>query len=307
MVDVGAKPMTARRAVATAVVRFRPEVLADLLDAGGPKGDAFVTARLAGIGAAKRTAELIPLCHPLPLDRVDVELVPDREERNGHRSGGSRRHRAHRRRDGGDGGRVGGSPDPVRHGEGPAAGHRHRGGAPGREVRRRIRRLARDRRAAPGGRARGGGRHLFEPVCGGRAGGHLRPGAGGAAARRGLRRGARPDRGARRRGRDRDAARDARRRRPSARPDHRRHRPDPDRCDTRRHATRDRPRGSRPGGADALGRHRVDTDGGAVAGGRRVARFDADREPARIAEGSDRVAGRVAPGAAPRPRAAGGR
>jgi cyclic pyranopterin phosphate synthase len=58
---------------------MRPEALAALLDAGGPKGDAFVTARLAGIGAAKRTAELIPLCHPLPLDRVDVELTPDRE------------------------------------------------------------------------------------------------------------------------------------------------------------------------------------------------------------------------------------
>ncbi len=79
MVDVGGKPLTARRATAEAVVRFRPDVLATLLDAGGPKGDAFVTARLAGIGAAKRTAELIPLCHPLPLDRVDVELSPDRE------------------------------------------------------------------------------------------------------------------------------------------------------------------------------------------------------------------------------------
>jgi cyclic pyranopterin phosphate synthase len=79
MVDVGAKAMTARRAVAEAVVRFRPEVLGTLLDAGGPKGDAFVTARLAGIGAAKRTADLIPLCHPLPLDRVDVELAADRE------------------------------------------------------------------------------------------------------------------------------------------------------------------------------------------------------------------------------------
>ena len=77
MVDVGAKPVTARRAVAEASVRMRPDVLATLVDAGGPKGDAFVTARLAGIGAAKRTAELIPLCHPLPLDRVDVELVPD--------------------------------------------------------------------------------------------------------------------------------------------------------------------------------------------------------------------------------------
>jgi cyclic pyranopterin phosphate synthase len=78
MVDVGGKPVTARRATAEAVVRMRPDVLATLLDSGGPKGDAFVTARLAGIGAAKRTADLIPLCHPLPLDRVDVELVPDR-------------------------------------------------------------------------------------------------------------------------------------------------------------------------------------------------------------------------------------
>lgn len=79
MVDVGHKPITARRAVAGAVVRMRPDVLATLLDAGGPKGDAFVTARLAGIGAAKRTSELIPLCHPLPLDHVDVGLDADRD------------------------------------------------------------------------------------------------------------------------------------------------------------------------------------------------------------------------------------
>ena len=79
MVDVGEKPISVRRAVAAASVRMRPDVLATLLDAGGPKGDAMVTARLAGIGAAKRTAELIPLCHPLPLDRVDVELDPDRD------------------------------------------------------------------------------------------------------------------------------------------------------------------------------------------------------------------------------------
>jgi cyclic pyranopterin phosphate synthase len=80
MVDVGDKPVTARRAVAHAVVRMRPDVLATLLDAGGPKGDALVTARLAGIGAAKRTSDLIPLCHPLPLDRVDLELTPDRAD-----------------------------------------------------------------------------------------------------------------------------------------------------------------------------------------------------------------------------------
>jgi cyclic pyranopterin phosphate synthase len=79
MVEVGDKPVTSRRAVAEAQVRMRPEVLAQLLDAGGPKGDALAVARLAGIGGAKRTADLIPLCHPLPLDRVDVELTPDRE------------------------------------------------------------------------------------------------------------------------------------------------------------------------------------------------------------------------------------
>jgi len=74
MVDVGSKPVTARHAVAAATVRMRPAVLATLVAGGGPKGDAFVTARLAGIGAAKRTAELIPLCHPLPLSHVDVRL-----------------------------------------------------------------------------------------------------------------------------------------------------------------------------------------------------------------------------------------
>jgi cyclic pyranopterin phosphate synthase len=79
MVDVGDKPVTVRRAVAAATVRMRPEVLGTLLNAGGPKGDALAVARLAGIGGAKRTADLIPLCHPLPLDRVDVELTPDRE------------------------------------------------------------------------------------------------------------------------------------------------------------------------------------------------------------------------------------
>jgi cyclic pyranopterin phosphate synthase len=79
MVDVGEKPVSARRAVAAATVRMRPEVLATLLEAGGPKGDAFVVARLAGIGAAKQTSLLIPLCHPIPLDHLEVELSADRE------------------------------------------------------------------------------------------------------------------------------------------------------------------------------------------------------------------------------------
>jgi cyclic pyranopterin phosphate synthase len=71
MVDVGAKPAQRRRAVARAIVRMAPETAARLRDL--PKGDALTTAQLAGIMAAKRTSELIPLCHPLPLTYVDVE------------------------------------------------------------------------------------------------------------------------------------------------------------------------------------------------------------------------------------------
>ena len=72
MVDVGAKAVTDRRAVAQAVVRMKPETAA-LVEAGNaPKGDVVGVARIAGIQAAKRTADLIPLCHPLPLSFVDV-------------------------------------------------------------------------------------------------------------------------------------------------------------------------------------------------------------------------------------------
>jgi cyclic pyranopterin phosphate synthase len=72
MVDVGAKPARPRRAVARALVRMAPETVARLGDL--PKGDALTTAQLAGIMAAKRTSELIPLCHPLPLSHAGVEL-----------------------------------------------------------------------------------------------------------------------------------------------------------------------------------------------------------------------------------------
>jgi cyclic pyranopterin monophosphate synthase len=72
MVDVGSKPMSRRRAVAHAAVRMAPETARRLGDL--PKGDALTTAQLAGIMAAKRTSELIPLCHPLPLSLVDVTL-----------------------------------------------------------------------------------------------------------------------------------------------------------------------------------------------------------------------------------------
>jgi len=72
MVDVGAKPLSHRFARARARVRMAPETI-DMLGAL-PKGDALATARLAGIMAAKRTSDLIPLCHPLPLTHVDVQL-----------------------------------------------------------------------------------------------------------------------------------------------------------------------------------------------------------------------------------------
>ncbi len=77
MVDVGGKPETRREAVARGWVVMKPETLL-LIESGGlPKGDVLATARLAGIMAAKRTWELIPLCHPLPLDAVAVECRPD--------------------------------------------------------------------------------------------------------------------------------------------------------------------------------------------------------------------------------------
>jgi cyclic pyranopterin phosphate synthase len=73
MVDVGAKPSTRRRAVATATVTMAPATAQRLREL--PKGDALATAQLAGIMAAKRTSELIPLCHPLPLSNVEVSLA----------------------------------------------------------------------------------------------------------------------------------------------------------------------------------------------------------------------------------------
>jgi len=74
MVDVGDKPATVRVAVASAVLLTRPEVIAAIRDGAVAKGDVLAVARVAGIMAAKRTAELIPLCHPLRLDTVTVDM-----------------------------------------------------------------------------------------------------------------------------------------------------------------------------------------------------------------------------------------
>src|SRR5439155_4351907 len=77
MVDVSTKIVTRREAVARGEVCMRPETLARIAAGALPKGDVLGVARLAGIMAAKRTADLIPLCHPLPLTHVEVELTPD--------------------------------------------------------------------------------------------------------------------------------------------------------------------------------------------------------------------------------------
>lgn len=77
MVDVSDKALTVREAVAEAVVRMRPATLQMITQGEHPKGDVFAVARIAGIQAAKKTSDLIPLCHPLMLTSVKVELLPE--------------------------------------------------------------------------------------------------------------------------------------------------------------------------------------------------------------------------------------
>jgi cyclic pyranopterin monophosphate synthase len=77
MVDVAAKPVTAREATATGRIAMAPQALAAIRDGSAKKGDVLAVARVAGIMAAKRTSDLIPLCHPLPLTRVSINLELD--------------------------------------------------------------------------------------------------------------------------------------------------------------------------------------------------------------------------------------
>ncbi|UZK67110.1 cyclic pyranopterin monophosphate synthase MoaC [Sphingomonas sp. M1-B02] len=77
MVDIAGKPVTAREAVATGRITMSAEAAAAIRQGAAKKGDVLATARIAGIMAAKKTAELIPLCHPLPLTRVAIDLAPD--------------------------------------------------------------------------------------------------------------------------------------------------------------------------------------------------------------------------------------
>ena len=75
MVDVGGKPATARSAIARGQIRMSPDAIEAVRQGSGPKGDVLAAARIAGIMAAKKTAELIPLCHPLALDAVTVDFA----------------------------------------------------------------------------------------------------------------------------------------------------------------------------------------------------------------------------------------
>lgn len=77
MVDVGEKSVTLRQAIAAGKILMQPETLQLILEGGHKKGDVLGIARIAGIMAAKRTADLVPLCHPLMLTHVEVELMPD--------------------------------------------------------------------------------------------------------------------------------------------------------------------------------------------------------------------------------------
>ena len=77
MVNVSAKPVTARIAIARGRVRMEPATLQRVMDGGAAKGDVIAVAELAGIMAAKRTGDLIPLCHPLELDAVAMRITPD--------------------------------------------------------------------------------------------------------------------------------------------------------------------------------------------------------------------------------------
>ncbi|GAB6068158.1 cyclic pyranopterin monophosphate synthase MoaC [Methylothermus subterraneus] len=79
MVDVGDKPITKRQAIAEGYIDMRPETLQRILAGGHKKGDVLGIARIAGIMASKKTAELIPLCHPIALTKVEIDLIPQLE------------------------------------------------------------------------------------------------------------------------------------------------------------------------------------------------------------------------------------
>ena len=127
MVDVSAKPDSERVAVAGGSVTMAPETLALIREGGVKKGDVLAVARLAGIMAAKRTPDLIPLCHPLQLTSVELDLSLDCPERSAvDITGDLQADRQDRGRDGSADRRVGGGAHGLRHVQGRGPGHAHR-------------------------------------------------------------------------------------------------------------------------------------------------------------------------------------
>jgi len=112
MVDVSAKPSTVREATAQAAIKMAATTLAQIEAGNTPKGDVLGTARIAGIMAAKQTSNLIPLCHPLPIQKVEVLINPARPARLLHSSHGKNQGRDRRGNGGPDGG-FGCRPDPL--------------------------------------------------------------------------------------------------------------------------------------------------------------------------------------------------
>ena len=123
MVDVGAKAETERTAIAEGCVTMLPQTLQMILDGNAKKGDVLGAARIAGIMAAKKTHELIPLCHPLLLTKVSVDIEPDASAARPAGQGAGPRHRQDRRRDGSADRRLRRLPHHLRHGQGGRSRH----------------------------------------------------------------------------------------------------------------------------------------------------------------------------------------
>ena len=154
MVDVGGKPVTRREALARGAVKMEPATLAAIVGGTLKKGEALAAARLAGIMAAKRTHELIPLCHQIPLEVVEVEFRPDPGQRDAPYPGARGHRRAHRGRNGSAGGFKRRGADYLRYGQGDRSRDDDRNYSAGRQIGRPQRYLqARGRAAmAVGGR-----------------------------------------------------------------------------------------------------------------------------------------------------------
>ncbi len=151
MVDVSAKGDTERVATAAGSVIMQPATL-KLIQAGGTKkGDVLAVARLAGIMGAKRTPDLIPLCHPLGLNSVSVELVCDPKTPRRRHRGDRENHRQNRGRDGGADRRFRRRADHLRHVQGGGSRHAHREHPPHPQIRRQVRDVT--RRHDPGRRS----------------------------------------------------------------------------------------------------------------------------------------------------------